>query len=57
MNYLKTLENESIDIIRNTFAQAENPVMSYRLGKTECVTMTSKESILSSGFTFPINAY
>ena len=55
MNYLKTLENESIDIIRNTFAQAENPVMLTSLGKDSSVLLhLAKKAFYPVDLPFPL---
>lgn len=37
--HLKALEDESIHIIREAVAEAENPVMMYSLGKDSCVML------------------
>lgn len=37
--YLKDLEEESISIIRDTFADSENPVMMYSIGKDSSVML------------------
>lgn len=39
MNYLKTLEAESIYILREAVAQSENPVMLYSIGKDSSVML------------------
>ena len=37
--HLSALEAESIDIIRETVAQADNPVMLYSIGKDSAVML------------------
>lgn len=55
MNYLKILENESIDIIRSTFAQAENPVMLTSLGKDSSVLLhLAKKAFYPVDLPFPL---
>jgi len=54
-NHLDYLEAESIFIIRETFAEAKNPVLLHSLGKDSCVLLhLIIKAFYPSGITFPL---
>ena len=57
LTHLEKIEAEAIHIIRETAAEAENPVMLYSVGKDSAVMLAfGKKSFLSSSATISFNA-
>ena len=54
-NYLKSLESESIFIIREVVAEAKNPVMLYSIGKDSSVLVhLAMKAFYPNPIPFPI---